>query len=104
MSAGSRLAKQCFASGCCCTHHHKLLHEGEFQILKHETKGHCYFARPDGTLIGVYIGGAFRLGESFSALRTWGQDSVDLLELCGVPDVDYSASTEAAAEVESCCS
>ena len=87
-----------------CTHHHKLLHEGEFEILKHETKGHCYFARPDGEPIGVYIGGAFRLGEEFSALRTWGQDSVDLLELCGVPDVDYSASAEAEADVESCCS
>ena len=87
-----------------CTHHHKLLHEGEFEIRRHETKGHCYFARPDGRAIGIDIGGAFRLGEEFSALRTWGQDSVDLLELCGVPDVDYSASAEAEADVESCCS
>ena len=87
-----------------CTHHHKLLHEGEFEIRRHETKGHCYFARTDGTPIEIDIGGAFRLGEDFSALRTWGQDSVDLLELCGVPDVDYSASAEAEADVESCCS
>ncbi len=72
--------------------------------LQDRTKGHCYFARPDGRPIGVYIGGAFRLGESFSALRTWGQDSVDLLELCGVPDVDFRASAEAAADMESCCS
>ena len=87
-----------------CTHHHKLLHEGEFEIRRHETKGHYFFARPDGSPIGIDIGGAFRLGESFSALRTWGQDSVDLLELCGVPDPDSPASAEAADEVESCCS
>ena len=87
-----------------CTHHHKLLHEGEFEIRRHETKGHYFFARPDGSPIGIDIGGAFRLGEDFSALRTWGQDGVDLLELCGVPDIDYSASAEAEAETESCCS
>ena len=87
-----------------CTHHHKLLHEGEFEIRRHETKGHCYFARPGGSPIGLDIGGVFRLGEHFSALRTWGQDGVDLLGLCGVLDPDSPASAEAADEVESCCS
>ena len=87
-----------------CTHHHKLLHEGTFEIRRHEAKGHHYFARPDGKTIGIDIGGAFRLGEEFSALRTWGQDAVDPLELWGVLDDDRAASAEAADDVESCCS
>ena len=88
-----------------CTHHHKLLARGRrSRYAGTRRRSHHYFARTDGSPIGVYNGGAFRLGEEFSALRTWGQDGVDLLELCGVPDVDWTASAEATEAVQPCCS
>ena len=67
-----------------CTHHHRLLHEGAFQILERERGGY-YFADKDGGPIGLEYGGAFTLGEEFTELRTWGSGAVDLSELIVSP-------------------
>ena len=81
-----------------CTHHHKLLHEGEFQILRHETKGAlAYFARigREGRCRGGPFGGAFRHGRGLLGAAHLGTSTAwTCLKLCGVPDVDSPASAD----------
>ena len=53
-----------------CTHHHRLLHEGGFQILSHPAGGH-YFANPDGQPLDVGPQQSLAEGEEIWALRPW---------------------------------
>ncbi len=47
-----------------CTHHHRLLHEGGFQILLHPASGH-YFADPDGQPLDIGPHQSLAEGEEF---------------------------------------
>ena len=53
-----------------CSHHHRLLHEGGFQILSHPAGGH-YFADQDGQSLDIGPYQSLAEGEEFWALRPW---------------------------------
>ena len=55
-----------------CTHHHRLLHEGGFQMLPREG-GSYYFAKHDGGPVELAEGQTLAEGEETSALRPWGE-------------------------------
>ena len=55
-----------------CTHHHRLLHEGGFQMLPREG-GSYYFAKHDGGPVELAEGQTLAEGEETWALRPWGE-------------------------------
>ena len=56
-----------------CTHHHRLLHEGGFQMLPREG-GSYYFGKRDGRPVELAEGQTLSEGEETWALRPWGED------------------------------
>ena len=55
-----------------CTHHHRLLHEGGFQMLPREG-GSYYFGKRDGRPVELAEGQTLAEGEETWALRPWGE-------------------------------
>ena len=55
-----------------CTHHHRLLHEGGFQMLPREG-GSYYFGKRDGRPVELAEGQTLAEGEEAWALRPWGE-------------------------------
>ena len=55
-----------------CTHHHRLLHEGGFQMLPREG-GSYYFGKRDGGPVELAEGQTLAEGEETWALRPWGE-------------------------------
>ena len=55
-----------------CTHHHRLLHEGGFQMLPREG-GSYYFGKRDGRPVELAEGQTLTEGEETWALRPWGE-------------------------------
>ena len=55
-----------------CTHHHRLLHEGGFQMLPREG-GSYYFGKRDGRPVELAQGQTLAEGEETWALRPWGE-------------------------------
>ena len=56
-----------------CTHHHRLLHEGGFQMLERDEGGY-YFAKRDGHPVELGPGQTLQEGEETWALRPWGEN------------------------------
>ena len=77
-----------------CTHHHKLLHEGEFQILTRGEKGHC-FARPDGSPLVFDTPGLSRECADVAELAPWRKGNPVLDQLLRKCEVEKGASAEA---------
>ena len=77
-----------------CTHHHKLLHDGEFQILSRGKEGH-YFARPDGDPIGYCRDGGASGQEDVSELEPWRRANPDLDRFMREWEAEHGASAEA---------
>ena len=55
-----------------CTHHHRLMHEGGFQMLPREG-GSYYFGKRDGRPVELAEGQTLAEGEEAWALRPWGE-------------------------------
>ena len=55
-----------------CTHHHRLLHEGGFQMLRRDA-GSYYFAKRDGRPVELADGQTLAEGEKTWTLRPWGE-------------------------------
>ena len=55
-----------------CTHHHRLLHEGGFQMLPREG-GSYFFGKRDGRPVELAEGQTLAEGEETWALRPWGE-------------------------------
>ena len=77
-----------------CTHHHKLLHEGEFQILSHGEKGQ-FFAKPDGNPIVFNRDWDKRKAGVGSELVPWRSGDPELDKFNAEWDAVHSASAEA---------
>ena len=77
-----------------CSHHHKLLHDGGFQILTREDDGH-FFAHPDGSpiVLNRRIPSEFAADES--KLTPWRKNDPDLDAFMREWDACDAASAEA---------
>ena len=89
-----------------CTNHHKLLHEGEFQILSRGEKGH-FFARADGSPIVINGRASSHLASDQSELAPWRRNDPDLDAFLREWDAHDVASAEAELKgkeaPEACC-
>ena len=77
-----------------CTHHHKLLHDGEFQIVSRGGKGR-FFARADGSPIVVNGRVSSYLDEDESELPPWRKNDPALDAFMREWDAREAASAEA---------
>ena len=77
-----------------CTHHHKLLHEGEFQILSRGEKGQ-FFARADGSPIVINGRASSHLAADQSELAPWRRNDPELDAFLREWDAHDVASAEA---------
>ena len=77
-----------------CTHHHKLLHDGEFQILSRGEKGH-FFARADGSPIVTNGRGSYIDDGEASELIPWRGNDPELDRFNREWEAKHGASAEA---------
>ncbi len=82
-----------------CTHHHKLLHEGKFQILSRGEEGH-FFARADGSPLVLNGGQSFLPDEEALELAPWRRNDPALDAFLREWDAHDAASAEAESLVD----